>query len=232
MGNSNSCSKLDSACFNWKKNKILRKNKRLCESIVMLQDDGSVGIQKLPASRILMDRHHTWDYDLTRNEKHQSYPSATQSLELITFPSEDKLVKKSGMEKTHFNKALLNTIPPPIPLRKVEGSTCSAILKLRDGKIVTEVTKPPIAEQLVVPSENTCIIKKNRLNAELEYESPSLVWPNSNVDVERTLPREPPPAFESVIDGKSDTCRLRKRENNADMLPPIPPRRHESSDRF
>ncbi|GIY99806.1 hypothetical protein CEXT_298711 [Caerostris extrusa] len=39
---------------------------------------------------------------------------------------------------------------------------------------------------------------------------------------------EPPPAFESVIDGKSDTCRLRKRENNADMLPPIPPRRHES----
>ncbi|GIY99805.1 uncharacterized protein CEXT_298701 [Caerostris extrusa] len=85
--------------FNWKKNKILRKNKRLCESIVMLQDDGSVGIQKLPASRIFVDRHHTWDYDLTRNEKHQSYPSATQSLELISFPSEDKLVKKSGMEK-------------------------------------------------------------------------------------------------------------------------------------
>ncbi|KAF8764465.1 hypothetical protein HNY73_022533 [Argiope bruennichi] len=233
MGISNSCAKISISCFGWKKNKIFRKRKRdLTESIVRLRDDGSVGIEGLPTARIVPNRNYTWDYVFTRGERKGNLgnfqPAVTQSLELISIPSEDKFVRRPiyrQMEGHHFNVSLKSSLPPPIPPRKIERNVSSIVLPKVNDSASSDMSKIPSTEKSAISEVESCVQGHESENSDKIQEISTNIRAHSEDNIKGASHQIPPRIFESNKDGKTEVAEGTLK-NNIDLTsaPPIPPR--------
>ncbi|GBM90975.1 hypothetical protein AVEN_226766-1 [Araneus ventricosus] len=235
MGISNSCAKFSVSCFGWKKNKVFRRNKRdLTESIVRLRDDGSVGVDGLPTARIVPNRNHTWDYVFTRSEGKGNLgnlqPAVTQSLELVSIPSEDQFVKRPvdrHMEGHHFNIALISSLPPPIPPRKIERNVFSATLPIVDEQLSSDMAKHPSTEKSATSEDETCVQGNEAGKCDKIQEISTNICLYSEDSVKWATPKIPPRTFEIVSDGKAEVAEgTIAIDSDLTSVPPIPPRHH------
>ncbi|GFY64165.1 uncharacterized protein TNIN_73871 [Trichonephila inaurata madagascariensis] len=230
MGNSNSCYKLNLLCFEWKKRKFFRKNKRdLSENVVRLQKDGSVAIENLASFESIPNYSYTrWDCELIRNEGNNlRLPQSTdfQSVELVSLPSEDKYVNKylNGENESHLKISLMNTLPPPIPPRNVGKSSDTDSLQVNDEQVTSEMNKAPSMETLLAYTQNYCA-QQNAIESKLSSE----IARNTQTSDKRILPRIAPSVLETAPNEKlSVGNETRSWNKNSNFPPPIPPRQRD-----